>query len=840
MTDPIGRSGLVARTTAAAVAHPFLVLGTALLLAGFAGFRASHLEVRSSFEELLPSDVPSVKQVKELVRRVGGDGTVLIEIEALDGPSGLKNAESVAPKLAQEFLALGPQTIRAVDENVTPIRDWYESHWPLFLSVADLQKARDQVSLQIKTAKVKANPLFVGLDDGPGPSDSADPSAPKAEGAEWLDPKQKLPRERVAERFARYLDGFMVHPDQTSLALVVRPAGTSLGVGEARKLIDRMQQIVDGHAAELKEKHVRVGFGGTFPMFVAEYEAILHDVFGTFLLVTSLVLASLFLFFRDLRSVVSLALAILVAVTITFGVTELVIGYLNTQTAFLGAIVVGNGINYGLIYLSRVKQLRQRGLPLAEACIEGAQTTASATLLASLATSVSFGVLIYAANRGFRHFGFIGGVGMLLCWISTFTLVPALLSLFERLLKAPRQKAAAAQDGASLLPALRVLFARPGLIAVLFGALTVLSVAVFVRDLPQAMERNLDNLSNELKGKDQLRRDNQRANDALGKSLAGSIALMDSPEEADAFCDVVRERAKSPINDPLIDGCETLSSVVPRDQPEKLQLIHQIVAELPDQTIAKLAPEQRERVRQVRDQLAAQRQVTPQDAPATMVDRFRERDGKLGGLALVTARPLAQLELAQNLEAFVKAVRGVVVSGKPNDATGANVIFSDLLQDIEKEGPRTTFLSFFGVCLLVFLYFRKVRTSLEVVGSLFAGIILMSGVAAFIGIKINFFNFIVYPITFGIAIDYGANVAARVHERSGDVLAALAEVGPAVALCSWTSIVGYGSLLIALNRALRSFGWYAMLGEVTTIATALVLLPALLLLAERSRRAKGA
>ena len=132
------------------------------------------------------------------------------------------------------------------------------------------------------------------------------------------------------------------------------------------------------------------------------------------------------------------------------------------------------------------------------------------------------------------------------------------------------------------------------------------------------------------------------------------------------------------------------------------------------------------------------------------------------------------------------------------------------------------------------IFFRHVRTSVEVLGSLTVGVALMSGVAALLHLKINFFNFIVYPITFGIAVDYGANVAARVRER-GRVLEALAEVGPAVALCSWTSIIGYGSLLISANRALRSFGEYAMIGEVTTILTALVLLPALLIIAERQR-----
>jgi predicted RND superfamily exporter protein len=189
--------------------------------------------------------------------------------------------------------------------------------------------------------------------------------------------------------------------------------------------------------------------------------------------------------------------------------------------------------------------------------------------------------------------------------------------------------------------------------------------------------------------------------------------------------------------------------------------------------------------------------------------------------------------LGPNLEAFVQGVRNVPVRGRLVDATGENVIFADLLTDIEAEGPRTTLFSFLGVCVLVFIFFRNLRTSVEIVGSLFIGVVLMGGVAAAVGLKINFFNFIVFPITFGIAVDYGANVVARVRERRGDVLLSLSEVGPAVALCSWTSIVGYGSLLFSLNRALRSFGWYAMAGEVTTIITALILLPALLLLAQR-------
>jgi len=71
------------------------------------------------------------------------------------------------------------------------------------------------------------------------------------------------------------------------------------------------------------------------------------------------------------------------------------------------------------------------------------------------------------------------------------------------------------------------------------------------------------------------------------------------------------------------------------------------------------------------------------------------------------------------------------------------------------------------------------------------------------------------------------------------VLESLAEVGPAVILCSWTTIIGYGSLLLSLNRAMRSFGWYAILGEATTLLTAMVMLPAMLLLARRRAAVKA-
>jgi predicted RND superfamily exporter protein len=822
----------IARLTRASAQYPALFLVVAAALAAVSMWLASHLRIDSSFAELLPEDVPSVRHVKELIKRVGGDGTVFVNIESLDGPDGLGKAQALAPVLTRDFLAMGPEQIRSVDENLRPVERWYTEHWPLFPSLAELEKARDAVQQEIKKQKIAANPLVATLDDEDAPAAAPTPE-PKGEAAKWLDPKQPLPREQVAQGFARYVDGFMVHPDRRSLLLVVRPAGTSLGVSEARALLDRMQKVVDKHKAQLERDHLRVGFAGSFPTSVAEYEAIVQDVFGTAALVTAIVLASILVYFRDLRSTLSLGVAVLVALAITFGITQLSIGYLNTQTSFLGAIVVGNGINYGLIYLARVQQLRKAGAPVLEACLEGAQTTAEATLLASAATAVSYGVLIVAANRGFRHFGFIGGIGMLLCWVCTFALVPAVLVLWERVSPMRAAPVAPQQAQARLVAVLQRPFASPRTITAVFAVLTVIAAALFIRQIPTAMERNLDNLTNELRGQDQLRRDQDRAQTSLGKSIAGSIALLPSWPAADEFCNVIDKRAQEPRYSELIDGCRTLSSVVPRDQEKKLQVIAQIVKELPDSLLARLKPLERTRLREVRDQLAAQRQVRVEEAPPSLVDRFRERDGAIGRIAVVTAKPLAHIEEGPRLQLFVDSMRDVPAGGGRFDATGENVVLADLLKNIESEGPRTTLFSFLGVCALVLLFFRNLRTSVEVMGTLFVGVVLMAGAAVLTGIKINFFNFIVYPITFGIAVDYGANVAARVRERGGRVLEGLAEVGPVVALCSWTTLVGYGSLIFSLNRALRSFGWYAMIGELTSILTALLLLPALLLLARR-------
>jgi uncharacterized protein len=104
----------------------------------------------------------------------------------------------------------------------------------------------------------------------------------------------------------------------------------------------------------------------------------------------------------------------------------------------------------------------------------------------------------------------------------------------------------------------------------------------------------------------------------------------------------------------------------------------------------------------------------------------------------------------------------------------------------------------------------------------------MGGFMALFKIKINFFNFIAIPTTFGIGVDYGVNVYQRYKlEGRCSLPHVLKTTGGAVALCSLTTIIGYFTLIIARNQALVSFGWIAILGEITCVGAALLFIPAL-------------
>ena len=127
---------------------------------------------------------------------------------------------------------------------------------------------------------------------------------------------------------------------------------------------------------------------------------------------------------------------------------------------------------------------------------------------------------------------------------------------------------------------------------------------------------------------------------------------------------------------------------------------------------------------------------------------------------------------------------------------------------------------------------RSLRDAGWVIGSLTLGVLWGAGAMTLLRLKLNFVNFAVLPITFGIGVDYAVNLYQR-YRQTGSVDEAVVNSGGAVALCSVTTMLGYATLITADNQAIQSFGLTAVIGEITCLSAALFALPAILSLRDR-------
>jgi predicted RND superfamily exporter protein len=155
---------------------------------------------------------------------------------------------------------------------------------------------------------------------------------------------------------------------------------------------------------------------------------------------------------------------------------------------------------------------------------------------------------------------------------------------------------------------------------------------------------------------------------------------------------------------------------------------------------------------------------------------------------------------------------------------------------MERDGPLATLASFCAVMLVVVIATRNVRGAFAVLAALSLGVLWTIGGAALTDSRLNFVNFIALPITFGIGCEYPFNVYDRSRLLGGDITSAVKRVGGAVALCSYTTTIGYGSMLFADNQALQSFGRLAGSGEIACLVGGLLIVPSLLhVMARRPR-----
>src|SRR6202020_2133627 len=94
---------------------------------------------------------------------------------------------------------------------------------------------------------------------------------------------------------------------------------------------------------------------------VAEKQSLVSSAAWASALVLAVILAGVAFFCGSLWSIPTIVLPALLGVGFAYSFAMARFGYVNTSGAFLGAIILGNGINYPIVLLSRYRGFRGRG-----------------------------------------------------------------------------------------------------------------------------------------------------------------------------------------------------------------------------------------------------------------------------------------------------------------------------------------------------------------------------------------------------------------------------------------------------------------------------------------------
>lgn len=820
--------------------YGWLLWAVALLLAIPAASRTAslYLHLRSDIEELLPRESMSVRALEEMRSRYPGLQYLGVVVD-VGRPENLAAGERFLDDLAARIRTYPPELVREVRKGDETERKFLEEHAPLYVDLADLRELLRRIEARRDYEVSRESGSLLDDSDPPPSVDFSDIE----ERYRHRLSREDADRTSEGER-ARFSDA-----TKHLTLMFVEAGGFKTGATQARALLERVQ--ADARSLGGPDSYapgMRLGYSSDIAIAVEELEALKADLSTSTLLVVVAELAVIVFYYRWWRSLVVLFPPLLLATVYAFGIASLPPGNvteLNSNTAFLGSIIIGNGINVGIVLLARYREARAAGASVDEALVVGVWGARIGTFAAALAAAASYASLIVTEFRGFRQFGYIGGAGMVASWVTAFLLVPPLLHWVDR----DDRPALDAVDARSGIMARVAVFVAAWPVPIVAAALTLtLASAAAVCRFDPATEIEYD--ISKMRRVDTWKNGDgywgRKVDALLGRYLTPTVLLSDSAEAANAAERAIHESVDSGPLHSMVAAVRGASDVLPRDQTAKLEVVEQIRDALTPKIRSLIEADRREKLDKLlgRENLSS---IGVTDLPHSFTAGLLDRDGTMGRTVLVYPRPSDTLWRAKAIHTFVHELRSACLLGlgpedRPGRVAGSIPLSDDILASIARDAPLASVVSLASVVAIVLVVLRASAASAFVLGSLGVGLLWLCAASMMFHIKINFCNFVAYPITVGIGVDYAVNVIARyVQDGKQDVDRAIRSTGAAVGLCSLTTIIGYSSLLLARNRALYLFGLTAVIGEVACLTAAVVALPALLIVLRRARerRANG-
>ncbi len=408
--------------------RPFAVLlGALMVLVGLWSYAYTHFQLNADLLELLPRDSPGVKAFEHQLGRVGGGFSLVVVVESPDRAKNERFIDALDERV-EKLAKSRPDLVSYVESGTKDVHAFFDAHKWLYADLPDLEKADARLDheVAVRTGLVES---FDDDDAPPLAPGAAEPKPTKNKDL-GLDEYEQRWKANTA-KFDDFPSGYFATPDGTMMALRIVAGSRGLGDAAGDSLLARVRGIVDEVDPKAIDSRMQVGYAGDIANAVEEKDSLVSDAAwatgGAFLLI----FLGVVVFFRSPWAPLVLALpaAIGVGAAYTFALAHY--GYVNTTGAFLGAIILGNGINYPIVLLHRYREFRARGMEPEVARREAVLNAFRAELVGASVAAIAYGSLVVTSFRGFIQFGVIGFVGMLLVWVSMIPCVPALLVVDE-------------------------------------------------------------------------------------------------------------------------------------------------------------------------------------------------------------------------------------------------------------------------------------------------------------------------------------------------------------------------------------------------------------------------
>ena len=187
-------------------------------------------------------------------------------------------------------------------------------------------------------------------------------------------------------------------------------------------------------AADLKlgeQFGARVRLTGPVPIADEEFATVKEGAIANAIGTIAVVLFILWMALRSGKIILAVFLTLVVGLSITAAVGFLLVGSLNLISIAFAVLFIGIGVDFGIQYSVRYRAERHEIDDVHKALVKAGREVGAPLTLAAAATTAGFLSFMPTAYRGLGELGQIAGSGMIIAFITSVTLLPALLKLLN-------------------------------------------------------------------------------------------------------------------------------------------------------------------------------------------------------------------------------------------------------------------------------------------------------------------------------------------------------------------------------------------------------------------------